>query len=84
MLTVSTFSPQAVNSIGAGPFSCVARLCTRPLPPAPPKLECVNVNYNSLKLKWGDSKVSSTAASVVSSAAEMVQYTLEMEKARNQ
>ncbi|KAK3535479.1 hypothetical protein QTP70_016899 [Hemibagrus guttatus] len=45
---------QAVNSIGAGPFSTVLKLRTRPLPPEPPVLECVVAGPQSLKLKWGD------------------------------
>eukprot|EP00095_Tigriopus_kingsejongensis_P003703 maker-scaffold382_size189932-snap-gene-0.26 protein:Tk03703 transcript:maker-scaffold382_size189932-snap-gene-0.26-mRNA-1 annotation:"fibronectin type-iii domain-containing protein 3a" len=69
-----TIRVQAVNSIGPGPFSGLSRLSTRPLPPAPPKCECVHANHNSLKLKWGDSKVN----------AELCQYTLEMENSRNQ
>ncbi|XP_046705382.1 fibronectin type-III domain-containing protein 3A-like isoform X1 [Silurus meridionalis] len=45
---------QAVNSIGAGPFSTALKLRTRPLPPEPPVLECVVAGPQSLKLKWGD------------------------------
>ncbi|MCJ8733922.1 hypothetical protein PDJAM_G00229210 [Pangasius djambal] len=45
---------QAVNSLGAGPFSTVLKLRTRPLPPEPPVLECVVAGPQSLKLKWGD------------------------------
>ncbi|XP_053361693.1 fibronectin type-III domain-containing protein 3A-like isoform X2 [Clarias gariepinus] len=45
---------QAVNSMGAGPFSAVLKLRTRPLPPEPPVLECVVAGPQSLKLKWGD------------------------------
>ncbi|KAF5907674.1 fibronectin type-III domain-containing protein 3A-like isoform X1, partial [Clarias magur] len=45
---------QAVNSMGAGPFSAVHKLRTRPLPPEPPVLECVVAGPQSLKLKWGD------------------------------
>jgi hypothetical protein len=73
---------QAVNAIGAGPFSGVSRLCTRPLPPAPPRCECVNVNFNSLKIKWGE--VKSLAPGSPAPAAELCQYTLEMENSRNQ
>ncbi|KAL6480058.1 hypothetical protein MHYP_G00110910 [Metynnis hypsauchen] len=45
---------QAVNSMGAGPFSSVLKLRTRALPPEPPVLECVVAGPQSLKLKWGD------------------------------
>ena len=55
----------------------MTRLSTRPLPPAPPRCECVNATHNSLKLKWGDNKSSNTLL-------EPCQYTLEMEKSRNQ
>lgn len=78
---------QAVNSVGPGPFSSTARLQTRPLPPAPPRCECVNSNHNSLKLKWGDAKssgLSSSGVSSSSSASDLCQYTLEMENSRNQ
>lgn len=58
-----------MNSIGVGAFSSVLRATTRPLPPSPPRLECVTVAPNSLKLKWGDGR-----------NLDMVTYTLEMEK----
>lgn len=62
---------QAVNSVGNGPFSSVLRVSTKPLPPAPPKLECVNINHNLMKLRWGDSKINLG-----------VNYVLEMENSR--
>ena len=72
-----TLRVQAVNSVGPGPFSHPAtKMSTRPLPPAPPRCECVNANHNSLKLKWGDSKSAATA--------DFCHYTLEMENSRNQ
>ncbi|CAM4715851.1 fibronectin type III domain-containing protein 3B isoform X1 [Lepidochelys kempii] len=46
---------QAVNEIGAGPFSHFITAKTRPLPPLPPRLECAAAGPQSLKLKWGDS-----------------------------
>ncbi|XP_061099120.1 fibronectin type III domain containing 3Ba isoform X2 [Conger conger] len=46
---------QAVNEIGAGPFCPPLQVRTRPLPPAPPRLECSAAGPQSLKLKWGDS-----------------------------
>ena len=47
---------QAVNRVGRGGFSPVLRLATRPLPPAPPRLECLSASHNTLKLKWADGK----------------------------
>ncbi|OXB64612.1 hypothetical protein ASZ78_008185, partial [Callipepla squamata] len=46
---------QAVNEVGAGPFSHFIKAKTRPLPPLPPRLECAAAGPQSLKLKWGDS-----------------------------
>uniref|UniRef100_A0A8D2Q559 Fibronectin type III domain-containing protein 3B n=1 Tax=Varanus komodoensis TaxID=61221 RepID=A0A8D2Q559_VARKO len=46
---------QAVNEIGAGPFSHFIKAKTRPLPPLPPRLECTAAGPQSLKLKWGES-----------------------------
>lgn len=50
------FRVQAVNAIGAGPFSTYAKLITLPPPPAPPTLECTGLGHNFIKLKWGDGK----------------------------
>ncbi|XP_027245964.1 fibronectin type-III domain-containing protein 3A isoform X1 [Cricetulus griseus] len=63
---------QALNSLGAGPFSHTIKLKTKPLPPDPPRLECVAFNHQNLKLKWGEGtpKTLSTDA---------VQYNLQME-----
>jgi hypothetical protein len=44
---------QAVNSIGAGAFCLSHKINTKPLPPKPPRLECIQYGYNALKLKWG-------------------------------
>ncbi|XP_048362892.1 fibronectin type III domain-containing protein 3B [Sphaerodactylus townsendi] len=46
---------QAVNDIGAGPFSDFIKAKTRPLPPLPPRLECTAAGPQSLRLKWGES-----------------------------
>lgn len=75
--TIYSIRIQAVNCVGAGSFSSSTRFSTRPLPPAPPRCECVNATHNSLKLKWGDNKSTNTLL-------EPCQYTLEMEKSRNQ
>lgn len=63
---------QAINEIGAGPFSQFIKTKTRPLPPLPPKLECAAAGPQSLKLKWGDSNAKTHAAD------DMV-YTLQLE-----
>jgi len=54
----TTFSirVQAVNSKGKGQLSAALKMSTKPLPPAPPRLECLSVLHNSLKLKWADGK----------------------------
>uniref|UniRef100_A0A9L0J9M1 Fibronectin type III domain-containing protein 3B n=1 Tax=Equus asinus TaxID=9793 RepID=A0A9L0J9M1_EQUAS len=63
---------QAINEIGAGPFSQFIKAKTRPLPPLPPRLECAAAGPQSLKLKWGDSNAKAHAAD------DMV-YTLQLE-----
>ncbi|KAM9326766.1 fibronectin type-III domain-containing protein 3A-like [Gastrophryne carolinensis] len=63
---------QAMNSLGAGPFSASIKAKTKPPPPNPPHLECVVFSHQSLKLKWGDG--SSKAL-----ATETSQYNLQME-----
>ncbi|XP_036609838.1 fibronectin type III domain-containing protein 3B [Trichosurus vulpecula] len=63
---------QAVNEIGAGPFSHSIKAKTRPLPPSPPRLECAAAGPQSLKLKWGDSN------SKAHTTDDMV-YTLQLE-----
>uniref|UniRef100_A0A3Q3J9L3 Fibronectin type-III domain-containing protein n=1 Tax=Monopterus albus TaxID=43700 RepID=A0A3Q3J9L3_MONAL len=65
---------QAVNGIGAGPMSPHLLAWTRPLPPAPPPLECSAAGPQSLKLKWGEN-ASHTRALL----ADDVVYTLQME-----
>nr|KAF6460328.1 fibronectin type III domain containing 3A [Molossus molossus] len=63
---------QALNSLGAGPFSHMIKLKTKPLPPDPPRLECVAFSHQNLKLKWGEGtpKILST---------DSIQYHLQME-----
>ncbi|XP_034433016.1 fibronectin type III domain containing 3Ba [Hippoglossus hippoglossus] len=65
---------QAVNAIGSSPASPTLQARTRPLPPAPPPLECSAAGPQSLKLKWGEN-VSHTRALL---ADDMV-YMLQME-----
>ncbi|XP_043558530.1 fibronectin type III domain containing 3Ba isoform X1 [Chiloscyllium plagiosum] len=66
---------RAVNGIGAGPFSQAVKAKTRPLPPAPPRLECAASGPQSLKLKWGDSSITK----VLPTDVETV-YILQMEE----
>uniref|UniRef100_A0A3Q3J929 Fibronectin type-III domain-containing protein 3A n=1 Tax=Monopterus albus TaxID=43700 RepID=A0A3Q3J929_MONAL len=63
---------QALNSLGAGPFSHAFKLKTKPLPPQPPRLECTAFSHQTLRLKWGDGP----AKAVTSDA---LQYHLQME-----
>uniref|UniRef100_A0A672FXI5 Fibronectin type III domain containing 3Ba n=1 Tax=Salarias fasciatus TaxID=181472 RepID=A0A672FXI5_SALFA len=65
---------QAVNAIGSSPSSPPLVARTRPLPPAPPPLECSAAGPQSLKLKWGEN-ASHTRALL----AEDMVYTLQME-----
>ncbi|KAG7250401.1 hypothetical protein CRUP_001564, partial [Coryphaenoides rupestris] len=46
---------QALNSLGAGPFSHAFKLKTKPLPPAPPRLECTAFSHQTLRLKLNES-----------------------------
>ncbi|XP_002735906.1 fibronectin type-III domain-containing protein 3A-like [Saccoglossus kowalevskii] len=62
---------QAVNSIGVGHYSPSLKVYTLPLPPNPPKLECVLHGHQSLKLKWGENSKSIDA--------KLLNYTLQME-----
>ena len=69
----------AVSCIGTGAFSGTVKMRTRPLPPAPPRLECANANHNSLKLRWGGGVDSKSSMEELS-----CQYVLEMENSRGQ
>ncbi|KAJ7413801.1 fibronectin type III domain containing 3A [Pitangus sulphuratus] len=62
---------QALNSLGAGPFSHTIKLKTKPLPPDPPRLECAAYSSQTLKLKWGEG-----TAKVLT---DSIQYHLQME-----
>ncbi|KAL2085278.1 hypothetical protein ACEWY4_018598 [Coilia grayii] len=73
---------RAENEIGAGPLCAPMTVRTRPLPPAPPRLECAAVGPQSLKLRWGESTSSSTSSSTTSSrvqGGDDFSYTLQME-----
>uniref|UniRef100_A0A8C6UIN6 Fibronectin type III domain containing 3A n=1 Tax=Neogobius melanostomus TaxID=47308 RepID=A0A8C6UIN6_9GOBI len=39
---------QALNSLGAGPFSHMVKMKTKPLPPQPPRLECTAFSHQTL------------------------------------
>lgn len=67
---------QAVNAIGSSPLSAPLLARTRPLPPAPPPLECAAAGPQSLKLKWGEN-ASSLHTRVL--LADDVVYSLQME-----
>ena len=63
---------QALNSLGAGPFSHTFKLKTKPLPPQPPHLECTTFSHQTLRLKWGDGPTKA-------STSDALQYQLQME-----
>uniref|UniRef100_A0A671X845 Fibronectin type III domain containing 3Ba n=1 Tax=Sparus aurata TaxID=8175 RepID=A0A671X845_SPAAU len=67
---------QAVNAIGSSPLSPALLARTRPLPPAPPPLECSAAGPQSLKLKWGENASNTHTRALL--ADDMV-YTLQME-----
>ncbi|KAM9317891.1 fibronectin type-III domain-containing protein 3A [Pholidichthys leucotaenia] len=62
---------QALNSLGAGPFSHTFKLKTKPLPPQPPRLECTAFSHQTLRLKWGDGPAKATTS-------DTLQYQLQM------
>ena len=66
---------QAVNAKGRSSFSAILKAATKPLPPAPPRLDCVSASHNTLKLKWGEG----SSKSLISGTS----YTLETENLRN-
>lgn len=63
---------QAVNEIGNGPFSTYIKFTTAPLPPKPPKLECIQFGFSHLKLRWGEGK----------NLADLARYYVELENNR--
>ncbi|KAJ8368605.1 hypothetical protein SKAU_G00086330 [Synaphobranchus kaupii] len=63
---------QALNSLGAGPFSHTLKLKTKPLPPQPPRLECTVFSHQTLRLKWGEGPAKSAPS-------DALQYHLQME-----
>ncbi|KAM7376147.1 hypothetical protein PAMP_005892 [Pampus punctatissimus] len=67
---------QAVNAIGSSPSSPPLLVRTRPLPPAPPPLECSAAGPQSLKLKWGENASNTHTRALL--VDDMV-YTLQME-----
>ncbi len=81
--TAYNLKVRAVNDVGAGAYGDAARLRTRPLPPAPPRLECANANHNSLKLRWA-AHPASPSVNMSSSGDAPSGYVLEMENSRGQ
>ena len=78
---------RAVNNIGSGPFSSSVKCQTKSLPPDPPRLECIAVTCNSLKLKWGNGTMNHPLSlTSLSSSSELsttnprpISYIIEME-----
>ncbi|XP_057715788.1 fibronectin type III domain containing 3Ba isoform X3 [Corythoichthys intestinalis] len=66
---------RAVNAIGCGPSGPPLLVRTRPLPPAPPPLECAAAGPQSLKLKWGENASNSRSSLL----ADDVHYMLQMQ-----
>lgn len=50
--TVYRVRVAALNELGLGDWSDEARATTRPPPPAPPALRCVQAQHNYLRLEW--------------------------------
>ncbi|KAL4647725.1 fibronectin type-III domain-containing protein 3A isoform X1 [Arapaima gigas] len=63
---------QALNSLGAGPFSPMVKMRTKPRPPQPPRLECTAFSHQTLRLKWGE-------GSIRTGPSDPLQYQLQME-----
>lgn len=71
--TYYRFKLQAVNAVGPSSHSTTLKVTTLRLPPRPPKLDCVGVGHNNLRLKWGEGK-----------NPDFTQFTVDMLNARNQ
>ncbi|XP_032887635.1 fibronectin type III domain-containing protein 3B [Amblyraja radiata] len=65
---------QAVNGMGAGPYSPMVKTTTQPLPPEPPRLECTASGPQSLRLRWGEA--AGTKATLTTDSDTI--YTLQM------
>lgn len=74
---------RAMNTIGCGPFSSIIRCQTKSLPPDPPRLECIGITCNSIKLKWGNGTVnhtlSPTTEASTTNTPRSITYIIEME-----
>ncbi|XP_063699052.1 fibronectin type-III domain-containing protein 3A isoform X2 [Culicoides brevitarsis] len=68
---------QAVNRVGTGLFSNYLKVTTLPLPPKPPKLECAQISYSFIKLKWAEEKPSASTTRL-----DIVRYYVEMQNNR--
>ncbi|CAF3170217.1 unnamed protein product [Rotaria socialis] len=83
--TIYKIRIRAVNTIGPGPFSSTVKCQTKSLPPDPPRLECIAVTCNSIKLKWNNGTVNHALSSASSSSESTtanprsVSYIIEME-----
>ncbi|XP_077588041.1 fibronectin type III domain containing 3Ba isoform X1 [Stigmatopora nigra] len=66
---------RAVNAIGCGPTGPPMLVRTRPLPPAPPPLECGANGPQSLKLKWGENASNSRSSLLT----DDIHYILQMQ-----
>ncbi|CAF0733122.1 unnamed protein product [Rotaria sordida] len=74
---------RAVNTIGPGPYSSIVKCQTKSLPPDPPRLECIAVTCNSIKLKWSNGTVNHALSSSSSESSTItprsISYIIEME-----
>ena len=81
---ISRMRIRAVNAIGAGPFSSPVKCQTKSLPPDPPRLECIAITCNSIKLKLGNGNMNHTLSPPTESptttnSSRSMTYILEME-----
>lgn len=71
---------QAVNRIGTGAFSNYLKVTTLAMPPRAPRLECNQVGYNFIKLRWAEERVGKGSSS--GSSLDIVRYHVEMQNYR--
>jgi hypothetical protein len=72
---------RAVNNIGTGPFSSTIKCQTKSLPPDAPRLECIAITCNSIKLKWTNVAHHHSISSLeqTNTSARTMTYIIEME-----
>lgn len=68
---------QAVNKVGNGLFSNYIKITTLPLPPGPPRLECAQISYNFIKLRWSEEKLRNSSQQL-----DIVKYNVELQNNR--